>query len=254
VIRATEPNVAGYPTALLGLVRPPARLWLRGPGPDERAVAVVGTRRPDGSGRRLAGQIAAELVAAGYAVISGLALGVDAAAQRAAVAAGGRTWAVVGCGVDRADCPEDPTLVEDLLAAGGGIVAEVPEGTPASAPTLVARDRIQSGLSLATVVVQTDLASGTMHTARFCLQQGRPLAVVAPPAGLEGRARVWGGNRALGAARGADPAVLHAKGKLARELAAKRPLADLIVPVTGGEADLTPLMTTLRRLGPSKSG
>ena len=254
MIEATEPNVAGYPSALLGLARPPARLWLRGPVPDERAVAVVGTRHPDGWGRRLAAQIGAELVAAGYAVISGLAVGIDAAAQRATVEAGGRTWAVVGCGVDRADCPEDPDLVDDLLAAGGGIVSEAPEGTPASAQALVARDRIQSGLSLATVVVQTDLASGTMHTARFCLQQGRLLAVVAPPAGPVGGARVWGGNRALCAGEGADPAVLHAKGTLAGELAAKRPLADVVVPVADGEADLTALVDNLRRSGPGGNG
>ena len=239
MIRATEPNVAGYPASLLGLARPPARLWLRGPTPDGRAVAVVGTRHPDAVGRRLAAQVAAELVGAGYSIVSGLAPGIDTAAQRAAVEAGGRTWAVVGCGADRAGCAEDPALVADLLAGGGGIVAEVPEGTAASAPTLVARDRIQSGLALATVVIQTDLASGTMHTARFCLQQDRPLAVVPPPEGPAGRAPRWAGNRALSSPDGADPAVVHAKGTLARQLEGRRPLADFVLPLRGEGVELS---------------
>lgn len=147
---------------------------------------------------------------------------------------------MVGSGVDLAMGPRDPDLVDEMLAAGGGIVAEVPPGTPSSSRTLVARDRIQSGLSRATVVVQTDLASGTMHTARFTIEQGRLLAVVAPPptapssAPPLGRPDVWSGNTALTTASGCDPAVLHAKGRLAALVALRRPLADVVLPPDGG--------------------
>lgn len=238
MIRATTPTVAGYPPALAALRRPPAALWILGEDPPARCLAVVGTRRPDAAGRSLAGRVAAAAVARGYGVVSGLAPGVDSAAHRGAVAAGGRTWAVVGGGVDTAASSADPTLVADLLRAGGGVLAEVPPGTPASARTLVARDRIQSGLSVATVVVQTDLASGTMHTARFTLEQGRALAVVRPPSDRTGRGTVWSGNAALVAPEGCDPAVLHAKGAVARLVAGRRPAADVVLPADGDLAAL----------------
>jgi DNA processing protein len=240
VIRAITPNVAGYPAALAALRRPPPELWLRGADPPARCVAVVGTRRPDGAGRALARSIGAAVAGRGFGVVSGLAPGVDCAAHRGALDVGGTTWAVVGCGVDLAAAPGDPRLVDELLAGGGGIVAEVPPGTAASARALVARDRIQSGLSGATVIVQTDLASGTMHTARFTLEQGRLLAVVAPPA--SGRSDIWAGNAALAAPGGCDPAVLHARGKVAALVAPRRPVADVVLPPDGG---LDPLWEAL---------
>ena len=235
MIRAIGPNVAGYPPALAALRRPPPELWLRGNDPPLECVAVVGTRRPDAAGRALAGVIGAAVAQRGYGVVSGLAPGVDRAAHRGAIDAGGATWAVVGGGVDLAAVgPDDPSLVDDLLDGGGGILAEVAPGTPSSARTLVARDRIQSGLARATVVVQTDLASGTMHTARFAIEQGRPLAVVAPPAPASGRAgAVWAGNAALVSPQGCDPGVLHAKGRVAAQVAARRPVADVVLPADG---------------------
>ena len=242
MIRATTPTVAGYPPALGALRRPPAELWIRGADPPERCIAVVGTRTPDPAGRDLARRVAAAVVEHGYGVVSGLAPGIDCAAHRGAIDSGGRTWAVVGCGVDLADAAEDPGLVEDLLSGGGGILAEVAPGTPPTARTLVARDRIQSGLSQATVVVQTDKASGTMHTARFTLEQGRLLAVVAPPAPPRGGARQWSGNAALSAPEGCAPAVLHARGATARLVATRRPMADVVLAPDG---DLTPLWRAL---------
>ncbi|HET6810115.1 MAG TPA: DNA-processing protein DprA [Acidimicrobiales bacterium] len=240
MIRAITPNVAGYPAALAALRRPPPELWLRGSDPPAECVAVVGTRRPDGAGRALARAIGAAVARRGLGVVSGLAPGIDCAAHRGALGGGGATWAVVGCGVDLAAAPGDPRLVEEMLAGGGGVVAEVPPGTASSARTLVARDRIQSGLSGATVVVQTDLASGTMHTARFTVEQGRLLAVVAPPG--SGRSDVWAGNAALTAPAGCDPGVLHAKGKVAALVAARRPVADLVLAADG---DLAPLWEAL---------
>jgi len=145
---------------------------------------------------------------------------------------------VIGGGVDLASSPEDPALVEDLIEAGGGILAEVAPGTPVRAQSLVARDRLQSGLSVAVVVVQTDLASGTMHTVRFTVVQGRLLAAVRPPTGE----RRWAGNAALCSPEGCPPEAVHAGGAAAAAVAARRPLADLVLD----GSDLSPLY---RRLG-----
>ena len=240
MIRAITPNVAGYPAALAALPRPPLELWLRGADPPPECVAVVGTRRPDAAGRALARAIGSTVARRGYAVVSGLAPGVDCAAHRGALDAGGATWAVVGGGVDLAAAPGDPGLVAEMLAGGGGILAEVPPGTPPSARALVARDRIQSGLSRATVVVQTDLASGTMHTARFTVDQGRLLAVVAPPS--PDPPGVWAGNAVLVSAAGCPPAVLHAKGRVAAPVEGRRPVADVVLAADG---DLGPLWAAL---------
>src|SRR5579884_1716157 len=200
MLRRLSPGQAGYPTPLAAISSPPDPLWLRGAEPKWPAVAVVGTRRPDAEGRRVASVIATTLAARGIAVVSGLAPGIDTAAHRAALRAGGRTWAVVGCGADMAESVEDPAL-------------------PA-----------------ATVVVQTDLASGTMHTARFALVQGRPLAVVAPGAGPR-----WAGNAALVDPAGCDPAALHARGEAGRLVQARRPVADVVLD--GG--DVAPLLARL---------
>ncbi|HZT65201.1 MAG TPA: DNA-processing protein DprA [Acidimicrobiales bacterium] len=235
MLRRLSPGQAGYPTPLAAISSPPDPLWLRGAEPKWPAVAVVGTRRPDAEGRRVASVIATTLAARGIAVVSGLAPGIDTAAHRAALRAGGRTWAVVGCGADMAESVEDPDLPEDMVGAGG-ILAELPPGQPASARALVARDRIQTALSAATVVVQTDLASGTMHTARFALVQGRPLAVVAPGAGPR-----WAGNAALVDPAGCDPAALHARGEAGRLVQARRPVADVVLD--GG--DVAPLLARL---------
>jgi DNA protecting protein DprA len=223
------PGSPGYPTGLLELASPPA-LWLRGQPPEGALAAVVGTRRPDRVGRALAADLAGALARRGYGVVSGLAPGIDTTAHRAALAAGGRTWAFIGAGVDRATSPEDPALV-DRLVLSGGVLSEVDPGTAVTAGALIARDRLQSGSSVATVVVQTDLASGTMHTARFALAQGRPLVVMTPPPGH--RIARWGGNLALSHPNGTDPALLHARGPLASRLARRTPVADLVLPAEG---------------------
>jgi len=231
----------GYPSRLAELRRPPARLWLRGPTPPDRAVAVVGTRRADRAGRDLAHRVAKELGGAGYAIISGLASGIDCAAHRGAIEGGGATWAVVGCGADLASVPtgeRDAGLLRDILA-NGGVVAEVPPGTPATSQSLVARDRIQSGLALVTVVVQSDLRSGTMHTARFTIEQGRPLVVFAPA----GPGELWSGNASLSDPAGCDPAVLHARGGVARAITGRHPVADLVLEPGGFLAPLLDLLS-----------
>jgi len=217
-----------FPAQLRSIPSPPKRLWVRGALPPLAAVAIVGTRRPSSFGRGVARAAALGAVRAGLAVVSGLAAGIDTVAHESALAAGGLTFAVLGSGVDVPNPIENRNLVEEIVAAGGGLLAEMPPGTPPNRRQLVARDRIQSGLSLAVVICQCEISSGAMHTARFAVLQGRPLVVALPrdPARASGPCS---GNLALADPAGCDPAILSAKGVAAEIVGARRPVADLVV-------------------------
>ena len=185
-----------YPEGLRDLEDPPAVLWVRGDlGPTPR-LAVVGTRTPTAWGLRVADLVAAAAAARGVPVVSGLAFGIDIAAHQAVLREGGRTVAVMGGGVDVPSPREHAVQASRILAAGGALVAEVPPGTTPTARTLVARDRIQAALARATVMVQCDLASGAMHTARFTVALGRGLVVAVPP-DTEAEAPENAGNQAM---------------------------------------------------------
>lgn len=171
-----------YPSSLRGIPNPPAVLWVRGSLPDPaRRIAVVGTRSATPWGARLAASIGAAAAEAGVSVVSGLALGIDIAAHRGALAVGGHTVAVLGSGINTPSPRAHRTDADAILEARGALIAEVPPGTPPSVRTLVARNRIQSGLSYATIVVQCGLRSRTLTTAMFTREQGRVLALPVPP-------------------------------------------------------------------------
>lgn len=221
-----------YPESLRSIPSPPARLWVCGTLPPLEVVAVVGTRRPSAFGRRVADAVARTAVAAGLGVVAGLATGVDTVAHRAALDAGGRTWAVLGSGVDVPTPWSNRVLAAEIVETGGGLVAEVPPGTDRSARQLVARDRIQAGLSCAVVICQCEVGSGAMHTARFALVQRRPL-VVARPAPSEAALPASSGNLALCDPAGCEPALLGATGRVAAALAGRRPMADVVVTARG---------------------
>jgi DNA processing protein len=173
------PDDADYPAALRDLPDGPSALFARGsvaPG-DERAIALVGTRRPRPDSLDTAARLAALSAAQGWTVVSGLAEGIDTAAHRAALDAGGRTLAVLGCGVNAVYPPQNRALAERVAAAGALLSETGPEASP-SAPLLVARNRLISGLSRAVIVVETGVSGGSMHTARFASAQGRPLYAV----------------------------------------------------------------------------
>lgn len=166
-----------YPPRLLGLDDPPATLFMRGHWQpvDNKAVAVVGTRAPSSHAAALAGQVGAALAEQGVTVVSGLAMGVDAAAHEGALSLPtGRTLAVLGCGVRNIYPPQHHDLA--LRCQQRGVVLS--EVNPAAAPSasrLVARNRIISGLSRAVIVVETLDNGGAMHAARFAHRQGRPV-------------------------------------------------------------------------------
>jgi DNA processing protein len=171
-----------YPAWLRAIPDPPAVLYYDGlPEPrDRQAVAIVGTRQATPYGLRITETLARELSQLGFTIVSGLARGIDAAAHRATLEAGGRTIAVLGCGLDIAYPPEHASLQEEITGCGA-VLTEFAHGTPPRPSHFPQRNRIISGLSLGVVVVEADENSGSLITARLGLEQGREVFAVPGP-------------------------------------------------------------------------
>jgi len=172
---------AAYPSRLRKVDLPPPVLFVRGEVAALEAlhpVAVVGTRRPTGLGRATAARIGEALAASGATVVSGLALGVDGAAHAAAVRAGVPTVAVMGGGHDHLYPAAHRGLAESIANGGGAVVSEFAPDTSPTRGTFPRRNRIISGLSDATVVVEAGFRSGALTTAAWALEQGRGLFIV----------------------------------------------------------------------------
>lgn len=169
----------GYPSALLEIADPPSLLYVRG-NPDllnRRGLAMVGSRNATPQGAQTAENFARHLAARGLCIVSGLALGIDAAAHRGALAANGDTVAVIGTGADRIY----PARNKDLalaIAECGAIVSEFPLGTPAVAYNFPRRNRIISGLARGVLVVEAAPDSGSLITARLAAEQGREVFAI----------------------------------------------------------------------------
>jgi DNA processing protein len=179
-------NAPSFPAALRQLSRPPAALWVTGrlPAPGEPMIAIVGSRAATGAGCAMTARAAAALSGAGYAIVSGGALGIDAAAHRGALAAGGVTFAVLGCGVD-VTYPDRHGPLFDQIAGQGGLLSEYPPGTEPRPGQFPVRNRIVAALAEATVVVEARLASGALITARLARQLGRRVFAVLGSAGCD---------------------------------------------------------------------
>ncbi|OGR72006.1 MAG: DNA protecting protein DprA [Elusimicrobia bacterium GWC2_63_65] len=171
----------GYPELLKKIYDPPLVLYVRGAFKPVPAAGIVGTRKATAYGLRTASRLASELAAAGVAVVSGLARGVDTAAHQAAVAAGGVTWAALGTGLATIFPSENARLAGKIVETGGALVSEFPMEMQAFPSHFPRRNRIISGLSLATVVVEGGFESGALITARFALEQGREVLAVPGP-------------------------------------------------------------------------
>ena len=169
-----------YPALLREINDPPATLHIRGTLPDKNRlmVSIVGSRKPDAYGRYVTHMIAGELAHAGVVIVSGLAYGIDAVAHLAALDAGGTTVAVLGSGVDLTTPSANHALGERIIAHGGALISEQPNGTPALAHHIIARNRIVAGISSALVVTQAAIKSGTLHTARFAADYNRPIFAI----------------------------------------------------------------------------
>lgn len=162
-----------------GVAEPPGELFVEGRPleTDGSAVAVVGSRRPTSTGLQVAAEIGRGLAEAGLPVVSGLAVGVDAAAHQAALDAGGYTVAVLGCGLDM-EYPRRNARLKERIRAVGTLVTEYPPATPPHAAHFPARNRIIAGLCEAVVFVEGSTRSGGLITARFALDANRSVFAV----------------------------------------------------------------------------
>lgn len=175
---------ADYPDNLKNIADPPAVLFVTAP-PQPRdlvAVAVVGSRSASPLGLVFTERLCADLARRGVTVVSGFALGIDSAAHRGALKAGGRTLAVLGCGLD-VIYPRPNADLRAAVLGRGAFFSEFPLGTPPHAGHFPQRNRIISGLSLGVVVVEATAKSGSLITARYALEQGREVFAVPGAAG-----------------------------------------------------------------------
>jgi DNA processing protein len=167
-----------YPSALKHTADPPIVLYCRGKlERDEVCVAVVGSRRATWYGLDMAKRLSRELAVRGITIVSGLARGVDSQAHKGALEGGGRTIAVLGCGVDRAYPPENRELMNKVME-NGAVISEYLPGTEPVPYNFPARNRIISGLSRGVAVVEASERSGSLITADFALEQGRDVYAV----------------------------------------------------------------------------
>ena len=170
---------ATYPMRLKMIADPPPLLYITGTlsEQDELAMAIVGARRATSAGRAMTEELSHDLAGAGMTVVSGLARGVDAAAHQGALAAQGRTIAVLGCGIDRTYPPEHERLRRQIEEQGA-ILSEAPMGAPPHSHHFPRRNRIISGLSLGVIVTEAAINSGSLITARLAAEQGREVFAV----------------------------------------------------------------------------
>jgi DNA processing protein len=169
-----------YPAQLKQIYDPPLVLYVRGhvEAVAQPGIAIVGTRHPTPYGLGMAERLACDLAARGLVIFSGLARGVDSAGHRGAVAAKGKTVAVLGTGVDVIYPKENTRLTEQMLAVGGALISEFPLNTFAAPQNFPIRNRIISGISLGVLVVEAAEYSGTRITSRYALEQNREVFAV----------------------------------------------------------------------------
>jgi len=181
--RIVCPDDTDYPHLLKEIAVPPPILYYRGKieklfGP---AICIVGSRAATRAGLLTSRKLASELSKSGVHVVSGLARGIDTTAHKGALEGSGGTSAVLGTGIDTIYPGENRRLLEEIMEGGGAVITEFPPGTPPHRYNFPRRNRLLSGLSLGTVVVQADLRSGAMGTAMWALEQNREVFAVPGP-------------------------------------------------------------------------
>ena len=174
-----------YPKLLKEIYDPPFVLFYRGtlPTDNEFLVAIVGSRKYSNYGKQISNSIARELAENGIIVVSGLALGIDAMAHQAALDCQAKTIAVLGCGIEKSNIypVHNRMLADKIIATNGCVMSEHPIGTPPYKSNFPQRNRIISGLSLGTLIIEAALKSGALITARFALEQNREVFAVPGP-------------------------------------------------------------------------
>jgi DNA processing protein len=179
-VRVLTWNMAEFPAKLKEIYDVPPVLYIKGEllPEDELAVAVVGTRRVTRYGQQVTEQLAKNLAQSKITVVSGLAWGVDSIAHQAALEAGGRTIAVLGCGLDMVYPSRNAKLAHQIVEEQGALVSDYPLGTKPKAENFPPRNRIISGLSLGVLVIEAGERSGALITARLALEQNRDVFAV----------------------------------------------------------------------------
>lgn len=222
---------AQYPPLLRQIAHPPHLLYVYGETDltDRFPVAVVGTRRASAYGLTHTREIAAELAQTGVCVVSGLALGIDAAAHTGALDGGGRTVAVLGSALDKPYPQENEPLMRRILESGGSVVSEYAPGTPPSRYSFLQRNRIIAGMCLGTLVTEGPRRSGALNTATRTLESGRevfalPGNVDSPGAQLPNMLISEGARLVTGAADILSALVIEPKDALKAAQAAVAPM------------------------------
>lgn len=187
------PDMDAYPEPLLQIFDPPSVLWVRGSvdALSRPGIAVVGTRHPTPYGAGMAEMLSRDLAKRGVAIFSGMARGVDTAAHKGALGAGGVTVAVWGTGIDVIYPKENKRLAEEIVATGGAIVSEFPIGTFPAPQNFPIRNRTLSGMSAGVLVIEAAEYSGTRITARCAIEQSRDIYAV--PGNVTNK-NAWGPN------------------------------------------------------------
>jgi DNA processing protein len=179
-INKISPQKHKYLQIINTIAKKPEKLYFTGNLPERRltSVAIIGSRKPTSYGKEVTYRLAYDLAKRGIVVISGLALGIDGIAHRAALDAGGKTIAVLASGVDTIYPASHKQLAKDIVKEKGGIISEYEPGTSARGFQFLERNRIVSGLSDAIIVTEATARSGTLSTVTHALEQGREVFVV----------------------------------------------------------------------------
>ena len=172
-----------YPKILKEIKGAPSAILVKGATEsiNAKGVAIVGTRRATRAGLKTAEEIAYTLGKSGFAIISGLAMGIDTAAHIGALRANARTIAVLGNGIDKIYPTQNENLADRILENGGAIISEYEPGVPSYKTNFLQRNRITSGLAVAVVIVEAPLKSGAINTATWAADQGKPVFVIPGP-------------------------------------------------------------------------
>jgi DNA processing protein len=244
---------SAFPDTLRQLDKVPKSINVLGELPTDSMVAIVGSRRPTDYGKRITYQFASELAQAGAIIVSGLALGVDSIAHRAALDAGGKTVAVLGHGLDQIYPSEHRGLAKEILAKGGALVSEYDVGVPPYQSNFVERNRIIAALSLGVLITEAAAKSGSLFTARDGGRLGR--TVMAVPGSIHskysaGPNNLLRGQNAIAVTSAADCIValgFHAKEKVA--VPAQSPDEALLLRLLGEGVGTSEELISASKLG-----
>lgn len=172
-------TTSDFPTLLREIPFPPKKLYYLGADiTDEPKLAIVGTRKASPNGVSYAKKFASALSRAGLTIVSGLALGIDTASHEGALSAGGKTIAVLACGLNTVYPRQNMRLAKRILDSGGTLISEYPPNEPTYQSRFIARNRIVSGLSLGVLAIEAPQRSGTLATCRFAVEQNRDVFVI----------------------------------------------------------------------------